>query len=73
MLTKKQLEVLQLLAEMREQEIADYLCVSLHTIHEHTAQIYRKLNVRSRTAAVYKAYQLGLIEYEQFEINRKTV
>lgn len=62
MLTEKQLEILQLFVEMKEQEIADYLCVSIHTIHEHTEQIYRKLNVRSRTAAIYKAYQLGLIE-----------
>jgi LuxR family maltose regulon positive regulatory protein len=60
-LTGRELEVLRLLAEgLSNQEIADQLIVALGTIKTHTASLYRKLDVTSRTQAVRRAKELGL-------------
>jgi DNA-binding NarL/FixJ family response regulator len=42
-------------------EIADMLSVSPHTVTTHVKRIYRKLQVRSKTEAVYEARKLGLL------------
>jgi LuxR family maltose regulon positive regulatory protein len=42
-------------------EIAEELIIALGTVKAHTSTIYRKLDVRSRTEAVIKARELGLI------------
>jgi LuxR family maltose regulon positive regulatory protein len=42
-------------------EIGNELYVSRHTVHTHAGSIYRKLNVSSRSAAVTRAVELGLI------------
>jgi LuxR family maltose regulon positive regulatory protein len=42
-------------------EIAAELIVALGTVKAHTSSIYRKLDVRSRTEAVIKASELGLL------------
>ena len=61
-LTKRELEVLQLVAGgMSNQEIAASLVLSEHTVHRHVANVLAKLGVSSRTAAVAQAAQLGLL------------
>jgi LuxR family maltose regulon positive regulatory protein len=61
-LSERELEVLKLIARSRSnREIADELIVALGTVKAHTSAIYRKLDVRGRTAAVIKARELGLL------------
>jgi predicted ATPase/DNA-binding CsgD family transcriptional regulator len=61
-LTKRELEVVRLVAEgMSNQEIAESLVLSEHTVHRHVANLLNKLGVSSRTAAVARAAQLGLL------------
>jgi LuxR family maltose regulon positive regulatory protein len=61
-LSKRELEILQLIAEgLSNQEIADRLVVTLHTIKKHSSNIYSKLGVSSRTQAVAQARQLKLL------------
>jgi LuxR family maltose regulon positive regulatory protein len=61
-LTERELEVLRLVAEGRSNpEIADELIVAVGTVKAHTSSIYRKLDVRSRTEAVIRAQELGLL------------
>jgi LuxR family maltose regulon positive regulatory protein len=61
-LTERELEVLHLLADgLSNQEIASKLVVALGTAKTHTASLYRKLDVVSRTQAVARARELGLI------------
>jgi LuxR family transcriptional regulator, maltose regulon positive regulatory protein len=42
-------------------EIADRLCLSVHTVRTHTRHLYEKLSVHSRTEAVEQARALGLL------------
>jgi two-component system, NarL family, response regulator LiaR len=61
-LSKRELEVLQLMAEgFSNGEIAERLFVSLHTIKTHTSNLFEKMNVKRRTQAVEKAKRLSLI------------
>jgi DNA-binding NarL/FixJ family response regulator len=61
-LTKRELEVLRLIAEGLEQtEIARQLVISPKTVSTHTQNIFRKLGVRNRAQAVAAAYQLELL------------
>jgi LuxR family maltose regulon positive regulatory protein len=61
-LTERELEVLRLLAEgLSNQAIAARLVVALGTVKTHTASLYRKLDVTSRTQAVARAAELGLL------------
>jgi LuxR family maltose regulon positive regulatory protein len=61
-LTKRELEVLQLIAQgCSNQEIADTLVLALNTVKRHTSNIYGKLGVSSRTQAVARARDLGLL------------
>ncbi|HYP41189.1 MAG TPA: LuxR C-terminal-related transcriptional regulator, partial [Chloroflexia bacterium] len=56
------LEVLRLLrTELTGPEIAHELTVSLHTMRTHTNNIYNKLGVNNRRAAVRRAEELGLL------------
>jgi DNA-binding NarL/FixJ family response regulator len=60
-LTAREVEVLELVAEgLTDAQIADRLVVSLRTVHAHLRSIYRKLDVRSRSAATRYALDSGL-------------
>ena len=61
-LTRREMEVLRLLAEGHEQdEIAQELYISRKTVGTHIEHILRKLGVRSRAQAVALAYRDDLV------------
>jgi LuxR family maltose regulon positive regulatory protein len=61
-LSEREGDVLRLLAsELTGPEIARELVVSLNTVRTHTKNIYAKLGVTSRRAAVRRADELGLL------------
>ena len=60
-LTPREAEVLRLLARgCTYSQISDQLCVSLHTVESHVKNVYRKLEVHSARAAVWRAVELRL-------------
>jgi pimeloyl-ACP methyl ester carboxylesterase/DNA-binding CsgD family transcriptional regulator len=62
LLSSREREVLALVAQgLSDQEIAEQLIVSYHTVHRHVANIRHKLGRGSRTAAVAEAARLGLL------------
>jgi len=61
-LSERELEVLRLLeSDLDGPDIARELSVSLSTVRTHTRNIYAKLGVNSRRAAVGRAAELGLL------------
>ena len=61
-LSERELEVLRLLgSELNGPEIARRLMVSLNTIRTHTQNVYSKLGVNDRRAAVRRAAELDLL------------
>ncbi|HTP10038.1 MAG TPA: response regulator transcription factor, partial [Anaerolineae bacterium] len=61
-LSKRELEILQLIGDgYSNLEIADRLVITLHTVKKHSSNIFTKLGVTSRTQAVARARQLGLL------------
>jgi LuxR family maltose regulon positive regulatory protein len=61
-LTPRELEVLQLIAAGdSNQTIADKLVITVRAVKKHTGNIYGKLNVSSRTQAIVRARQIGLL------------
>src|SRR6266511_986146 len=61
-LTRRELEVLRLLAHAHNQaEIADQLVISRKTVGTHIEHILEKLNVSSRTQAVALAYRENIV------------
>lgn len=62
-LSEREVEVLKLVAKgCSAKEIANLLDISYHTVVSHTKKIYQKLNVNSRTEAVFEAQQVGIIQ-----------
>jgi predicted ATPase len=62
-LTRRELEVLRLVAEGRtDREVADILVLSPRTVNRHLSNIFVKLNVPGRAAAVAYAIRQGLVE-----------
>jgi pimeloyl-ACP methyl ester carboxylesterase len=60
--SRREREVLALVAQgLSDQEIAEQLVLSRHTVHRHVANIRRKLGRGTRTAAVAEAARLGLL------------
>ena len=60
-LTTREVEVLALVAEgLTDAEVAERLVVSIRTVHAHLRSIYRKLDVRTRSAATRYALQHDL-------------
>ena len=61
-LTAREVEILRLIAAgMRNQEIADRLFISLHTVKRHIANAYAKLGVTHRTEAVARGKEMKLL------------
>jgi LuxR family maltose regulon positive regulatory protein len=61
-LSQRELEVLRLLGtELSGPEIADHLVVALNTVRTHTKNIYAKLGVTNRRAAVRLGEELDLL------------
>lgn len=65
-LTSRELEVLQLIAAGdSNRAIAEKLVITVSAVKKHTGNIYGKLSVDSRTQAVARARQLGLLSEGQ--------
>jgi LuxR family maltose regulon positive regulatory protein len=61
-LSRRELEVLSLLAtDLTGPELARHLVVSLNTLRTHTRNVYAKLGVSGRRAAVSRARELDLL------------
>ena len=61
-LTRREAEVLVLAAEgLSNRELADRLFISEHTVHRHLSNVYTRLGVSSRAAAVAVAAERGLL------------
>jgi LuxR family maltose regulon positive regulatory protein len=61
-LTAREIEVLRLIADgLNNQTIGERLFLSEHTVHRHVANIFAKLSVSSRAAAVAQAARRGLL------------
>ena len=62
LLSERERQVLALVARgLTDQEIAEQLVLSRHTVHRHVANVRRKLGRTSRSAAVAEAARLGLL------------
>jgi non-specific serine/threonine protein kinase len=65
-LTERELEILRLIAEgLSNREIAQELVLALGTVKWYNKQIYSKLGVHSRTQAVARAREVGLLDAQQ--------
>ena len=61
-LSERERQVLQYISKgFTVGEIADMLHLSAHTVATHVKHIYRKLQVHSRTEAVFEAGRMGLL------------
>jgi LuxR family maltose regulon positive regulatory protein len=61
-LSDRERQVLRLIGEgYSNQRVADTLYVSINTVKKHASSIYGKLGVSSRTQAVARAQELGLL------------
>lgn len=55
MLTPREREIAYLVYEgLRNNEIADRLCISVYTVENHLKSIFAKLRVNSRTRLIHK-------------------
>ena len=62
LLSHRELEVLELIAQGHSnQQIAEQLFISLHTVKTHARRIHSKLGVQRRTQAVAKAKVMGVM------------
>jgi DNA-binding NarL/FixJ family response regulator len=60
-LSPRERQILTLLGEASNKEIADRLCLAEGTVKNHVTNILTKLDVRDRTQAAIRARQLGLV------------
>lgn len=61
-LSDRELEVLRLIAQgLSNQEITQKLVVALSTVKGHNLRIFAKLQAKSRTAAIARARELGIL------------
>jgi LuxR family maltose regulon positive regulatory protein len=62
LLTPRELEILRLMDDrLTNQEIAGQLVISPHTVKRHASNIYDKLGVNGRRAAIYRAKELKIL------------
>ena len=60
--SQRELEILQLIAQgLSNREIGERLFLALDTIKGHNRKIFDKLQVQSRTEAIARARELGLL------------
>jgi len=63
-LTERELEVLECIVNGKSnQEIAEKLVITIHTVKAHVANIIQKLSVDDRTQAAVKAIRDGLVRH----------
>lgn len=61
-LTPRELSVLQLMTQgLQNKQIARHLGISIETVKEYAGNIYFKLGVNDRLAAIFKAQELGIL------------
>lgn len=61
-LTQREHQILNLVASgLSNQEIANHIFLSRHTVETHIRSVYRKLAVTNRTKAVSRAREMGLL------------
>ena len=61
-LTKREIEVVKLLIEgFENEEIAEKINISTHTVKAHISGIMKKLDAKNRTEAACKALKLQLL------------
>lgn len=61
-ITRREVEILRLIAdEHTNPEIAEKLCISLHTVENHRNHILQKLGVKNTAGLIRKAIEQGLI------------
>lgn len=64
-LSNREREVLHLAAQgMTNKEIADSLCISIRTVQRHLNILFNKLNVGSRTEAIFQSVKRGWLSFE---------
>lgn len=62
-LSQREMEVLELMSQgFTNQQIADKLLLSIHTIKTHGSNLFVKLDVRNRTQALIRAKELEILE-----------
>jgi len=65
-LTPRELDVLRLISQgLSNRDIAEKLVIALNTVKRHTSSVYGKLGAKSRTQAVARARELGLLPTSQ--------
>lgn len=65
-LSDRELQVLEMVAKgFMQAEIATMLGVSINTVSTYVKRIYKKLAVNSRTGAVHRASELGIINLRE--------
>lgn len=61
-LSDREMDVLRLLAQgLSDKEIAEELVIATGTVHKHLNNIYGKLEAHSRTTAIIRARELGVL------------
>ena len=61
-LTKREKEILLCISKGKSNnEIAEDLCITEHTVKKHTSNIFEKLNLRDRTHAALYVHERGII------------
>ena len=67
-LTFREVQVLKLLvAGDNNAEIAEKICVSEQTVKKELVSLFEKLNVKNRTQAAVKAFQIGLLDTDEIK------
>ena len=72
-LSEREVEVLRLIADgFSNEKISQKLFLALSTVKGHNLRIFGKLQVKSRTEAVARARDLGLLYFPQTILHNNT-